>query len=54
MNSPTSTSNTIYGHVHIPKTGGSNLNGLMAAKYDNVCGNKMALPRLAKILILCH
>jgi len=39
-NSATSTSNTVYGHVHIPKTGGSNLNGLLAAKYDNVCGNK--------------
>lgn len=32
--------NVIYGHVHIPKTGGSTLNGLMAAKYERVCGNK--------------
>jgi hypothetical protein len=30
----------IYGHLHKDKTGGTNLNGLMAAKFDNVCGNK--------------
>ena len=40
-NSPTSISNTVYGHVHIPKTCGSHLNALMAATYDNImCGNK--------------
>jgi len=33
-------SNKIYGHLHFPKTGGSNLDGMMAATYDNVCGNK--------------
>jgi len=31
---------TIYGLIHIAKTGGSNTNGLLASKYDNVCGNK--------------
>jgi len=30
----------VYGHLHVAKTGGTNLNGRMAAKYDNVCGNK--------------
>jgi hypothetical protein len=30
----------IYGHLHFPKTAGSNLNGLMASKYERVCGNK--------------
>mmetsp|Transcript_23330 Transcript_23330/g.64729 ORF Transcript_23330/g.64729 Transcript_23330/m.64729 type:complete len:323 (+) Transcript_23330:255-1223(+) len=30
----------VYGHLHMTKTGGSNINGLLAAKYDNVCGNK--------------
>mmetsp|Transcript_18873 Transcript_18873/g.41051 ORF Transcript_18873/g.41051 Transcript_18873/m.41051 type:complete len:366 (-) Transcript_18873:248-1345(-) len=30
----------IYGHLHMHKTGGSNINGMMAIKYDNVCGNK--------------
>jgi hypothetical protein len=30
----------IYGHLHKEKTGGTNLNGLLAAKFDNVCGNK--------------
>jgi len=33
-------SNVVFGHLHFPKTGGTNLNGLMASKYDNVCGNK--------------
>jgi len=33
-------SNIIYGHLHIPKTGGTTLNGLMAARYERVCGNK--------------
>lgn len=31
---------TVYGHLHIAKTGGSNTNILLAQKYDNVCGNK--------------
>jgi len=30
----------VYGHLHIAKTGGTNLNWGMAATYDNVCGNK--------------
>jgi len=36
----TTDNNIIYGHLHIPKTGGTTLNGLMAAKYERVCGNK--------------
>merc|ERR1740130_2327073 len=35
-----SNSNIIYGHLHFPKTGGTNLNGRMAATYENICGNK--------------
>ena len=30
----------VYGHLHMQKTAGSNINGMMATKYDNVCGNK--------------
>jgi hypothetical protein len=33
-------SDTIYGHVHMVKTAGTNLNGLLASRYDHVCGNK--------------
>ena len=40
LDSETNSNNIIYGHLHFPKTGGSNLNGRMAATYDNVCGNK--------------
>jgi len=32
--------NIIYGHVHMAKTGGSTINGWLAAKYERVCGNK--------------
>jgi len=30
----------IYGLVHMAKTGGTTINGLMAMKYERVCGNK--------------
>lgn len=30
----------IYGHIHIPKTGGTSLNGIFANKFERVCGNK--------------
>jgi len=29
-----------YGHLHMAKTAGTELNGLLAAGYDHVCGNK--------------
>lgn len=32
--------NIIYGHVHIAKTGGTSLNGILANKFERVCGNK--------------
>ena len=32
--------NLIYCHVHIAKTGGTALNGILANKYERVCGNK--------------
>jgi len=32
--------NTIYGHVHMAKTGGTNLNGMLALNYERVCGHK--------------
>ena len=31
---------TVYGFVHVMKTAGTSINGRMAARYDNVCGNK--------------
>ena len=31
---------TLYLHVHIAKTGGTTLNGILANKYENVCGVK--------------
>lgn len=34
------TATMIYGHVHVAKTGGTELNGLLASKYERVCGNK--------------
>ena len=40
MDNNNNNNNIIYGHLHIPKTGGTTLNGLMAAKYERVCGNK--------------
>lgn len=32
--------NAMYGHVHIPKTAGTTVNGELAARYERVCGNK--------------
>mmetsp|Transcript_3234 Transcript_3234/g.4262 ORF Transcript_3234/g.4262 Transcript_3234/m.4262 type:complete len:324 (+) Transcript_3234:140-1111(+) len=37
---PYQKSGTVYGHVHIAKTSGSNLNGMMSVRYSHVCGNK--------------
>jgi len=31
---------TLYGHLHMAKTAGTTLNGLMATKYNRICGNK--------------
>ncbi|KAL9178442.1 hypothetical protein ACHAXT_003772 [Thalassiosira profunda] len=31
---------TLYGHVHMAKTGGTSLNGLLANKFERVCGAK--------------
>ncbi|CAB9498825.1 expressed unknown protein [Seminavis robusta] len=38
----TSTTSTtiVYGHVHMAKTGGTNLNGMLATRYERVCGHK--------------
>jgi len=33
-------SSILYGHVHIAKTGGTSLNGIMANTFERVCGNK--------------
>jgi len=30
----------IFGHVHVAKTGGSTINGILANKFEFVCGNK--------------
>jgi len=30
----------MYGHMHIAKTGGTSLNGILANKFERVCGNK--------------
>jgi len=30
----------LYGHVHMAKTGGTSLNGMIANKFDHVCGHK--------------
>ena len=32
--------NVIYGHVHIAKAGGTTLNGILANKFERVCGHK--------------
>lgn len=32
--------NLVYGHIHIAKTGGTELNGLLASRYERICGNK--------------
>jgi len=31
---------TIYGHVHMAKTGGTSINGIFANKFERVCGHK--------------
>lgn len=31
---------SLYGHIHLGLTGGSELNGLFATKYERVCGHK--------------
>jgi hypothetical protein len=33
-------SNVIYGHVHMAKTGGTSLNGILANRFERVCGHK--------------
>eukprot|EP00980_Cylindrotheca_fusiformis_P031805 scaffold27013_cov122-Cylindrotheca_fusiformis.AAC.1 len=30
----------LYGHVHMAKTGGTSLNGMLANRFTRVCGNK--------------
>lgn len=30
----------IYGHIHMAKTAGTSLNGLLAARFERVCGHK--------------
>ena len=38
---------TVYGHVHIARTGGSTVNRMLSKKYQRVCGNKgYSLPEL--------
>eukprot|EP00957_Ditylum_brightwellii_P035694 2706779-Ditylum_brightwellii.AAC.1 len=37
---PYQKSGILYGHSHIAKTSGSNLNGMMSLRYSHVCGNK--------------
>jgi len=32
--------NKIFGHVHMAKTGGTELNGLLASRFERVCGHK--------------
>jgi len=32
--------NNIFGHVHMAKTAGTELNGLLASRYERVCGHK--------------
>jgi hypothetical protein len=32
--------NVIYGHVHMAKTGGTSLNGILANRFERVCGHK--------------
>ena len=33
-------SNTTYGHIHMAKSGGTTLNGILALNYERVCGHK--------------
>jgi len=35
-----SKNNTIYGHIHFAKTGGTSLNGMLANKFERICGHK--------------
>lgn len=35
-----SRNNIIYGHIHIAKTGGTSLNGMLANKFERICGHK--------------
>ena len=37
---PEQRSHRFFGHVHIAKTGGTTLNGVLAMKYQRICGNK--------------
>lgn len=30
----------IFGHIHMAKTAGTELNGILAARYERVCGHK--------------
>ena len=30
----------IFGHLHIPKTAGTDINGELAARYERICGHK--------------
>lgn len=32
--------NILFGHLHMAKTGGTTLNGIMANRFERVCGNK--------------
>ena len=36
----TSRANTTFGHIHIAKTGGTSLNGILALNFERVCGHK--------------
>ncbi|EJK57382.1 hypothetical protein THAOC_22578, partial [Thalassiosira oceanica] len=40
LNSKDIIPNVIYGHVHIAKAGGTSLNGILANKFERVCGHK--------------
>jgi len=37
---PPTRRNHMYGHIHIAKTGGTSLNGMLANKFERICGNK--------------
>ena len=34
------TNRTVFGHLHYAKTAGTEINGMLAAKYERVCGHK--------------
>ena len=36
----TETTSRVYGHLHYAKTAGTTINGVLAAKYERVCGHK--------------